>query len=113
MPHESGMEPLQDHPWHETPGGLELAVRLTPKGGRDRIEGVTEHDGQPCLKVRVSAPPVDGAANRALIALLAKALGVPRSNITFVSGEKSRLKRLRIGGEGLADRIAALLGQGA
>ncbi len=91
------------------PGGLEIAIRLTPTGGRDRIEGVANHDGQPCLKVRVSAPPVDGAANRALVAFLAKSLGVPRSSVTFISGEKSRIKRLRITGHVPDERLEALL----
>lgn len=103
------MEPHQERPWRETPGGIELLIRLTPKGGRDRIEGVIEHDGKPCLRVRVSAAPVDGAANKALIAFLAMALGVPRSGISFLSGEKSRLKRLHIPGAGLGARLESLL----
>ncbi|WP_424933203.1 DUF167 domain-containing protein [Amaricoccus macauensis] len=100
---------MSDLPFKAVPDGIEIAIRLTPKGGRDRIEGVTEHDGQPCLKVRVSAPPIDGAANKALVAFLAKSLGVSRSSVTFLSGEKSRIKRLRIEGEGLSERLEALL----
>ena len=52
-------------PWRETDDGVELAVRLTPRGGSARIEGIADRDGYPCLKVRVAAPPVDGAAAEA------------------------------------------------
>ena len=100
-------------PWHAVPGGVELAVRLTPRGGAARAEGVVEIDGQSCLKVRVAAPPVDGAANAELAAFLAKSLGLPRSAVTLVAGERARLKRLHPRGEGLPDRLAALSGGGA
>jgi uncharacterized protein (TIGR00251 family) len=96
-------------PWRETPDGVELAVRLTPRGGSARIEGVAEWDGQPCLKVRVAAPPVEGAANAALIAFLAKSLDLPRSSVTLVGGEQSRVKRLRLQGPDLPGRLAALV----
>lgn len=95
-------------PWRETPEGLVLAVRLTPRGGRDAVEGVgADADGAPHLKVRVSAPPVDGAANDALLKLIAKACGVRRGDVSFVSGETARLKRLLIAGDAAA--IAAAL----
>jgi uncharacterized protein len=96
-------------PWRETPDGIELAVRLTPRGGAARIEGVADWDGQPCLKVRVPAPPVEGAANEALIAFLARSLDVPRSAVALVAGERARVKRLRLRGPGLADRLTTLL----
>jgi uncharacterized protein len=97
------------NPWRETAGGVELTVRLTPRGGAARVDGVTAQDGQPCLKVRVTAPPVEGAANAALVAFLAKSLGLPRSAVTLVAGERARVKRLHLRGEGLADRLATLL----
>lgn len=97
-------------PWHEIPDGLELAVRLTPRGGAARIEGIADCDGRPCLKVRVSAPPVDGAANDALVVFLAKVLGLPRSAVTLVAGDRARVKRLRLAGAGLAPRLEALVG---
>lgn len=99
-------------PWRATADGVELAVRLTPRGSAARIEGVTLWDGQPCLKVRVAAPPVEGAANDALTAFLAKALGLPRSAVVLVAGERARIKRLRLTGEGLPERLAALAGAG-
>lgn len=79
-----------------------LAVRLTPRGGRDAIEGwALDGDGRAYLKVRVASPPVDGAANAALIAFLAKTLRIPRSAIRITSGETARIKRLEL------DNIAA------
>jgi len=72
-----------------------LAVRLTPRGGADRIEGVGE-DGT--LRVRVSAPPVDGAANEALCRLVAAELGVARSRVGVIAGAGSRRKVLEIEG---------------
>ncbi|MFO1209406.1 MAG: DUF167 domain-containing protein [Amaricoccus sp.] len=95
--------------WRVLPDGVELAVRLTPRGGTARIEGLAEVDGQTCLKVRVSAPPVEGAANAELVAFLARSLGLPRSAVTLVAGEKARVKRLRLRGDGLPGRLAALV----
>jgi len=84
-------------------GGLELALRLTPKGGQDQIDGIKlDASGKPVLAVRVSAPPVDGAANKALLKFLAKASGVPKSHIRFISGETARVKRLMLEGDGMA-----------
>jgi uncharacterized protein len=96
-------------PWRETPDGLHLAVRLTPRGGPARIEGIADWDGRPVLKVRVPAPPVDGAANDALVAFLAKSLGLPRSAVELSSGARSRTKNLRLIGRDLPDRLAALV----
>lgn len=80
--------------------GVRFAVRLTPKGGRDRIEGwAAAADGKMHLKARVSAPPEDGKANAALIALLAKTLGVAKSGVSIVSGETARLKQVDVAGE--------------
>jgi len=81
-----------------------LAVRLTPRGGRDAIDGwAADADGRPYLKVRVSAPPVEGEANAALVALLAKRLSAPRSAVRVVSGATARLKRIEV--EGLAQEV--------
>lgn len=88
-----------------------LAVRLTPNGGRDALEGLEiAGDGLAHLKARVTAVPEKGTANKALIALLAKAIKVPKSEITVVTGETARQKILRIEGdpEDLKSRIDAL-----
>lgn len=95
-------------PWRATADGVELAVRLTPRGGTARIEGVALRDGRPVLEVRVAAPPVEGAANAALVAFLAKALALPRSAVMLVAGERARVKRLHIRGAD-PERLAALL----
>jgi len=88
-------------------------VRVTPRGGRARIDGIALSDGQPCLKLRLPAPPVEGAANAALVAWLAGALGLPRSAISIVAGDRSRVKRLRLRGDDLAERLAALVAEAA
>jgi uncharacterized protein YggU (UPF0235/DUF167 family) len=78
---------------------VRLAVRLTPRGGREAIDGwAADGEGRPYLKVRVAAPPVEGAANAALIAFLAKALGLPKSALSIASGTGSRLKLIDIEG---------------
>ena len=70
-----------------------FAVRLTPRGGRDAIDGV---DSGGRLTVRVSAPPVDGAANESLVRLLAATLEIPRNALTIEAGATSRVKRIRV-----------------
>ena len=87
-----------------------LSVRLTPRGGRDRIEGwAVDEAGRRMLKARVAAPPVDGQANAALIQLIAKALGRPKSAVRLVSGDSARIKQLEIDGTEAAD-LERLLG---
>ena len=89
--------------WNAGPNGVTVVVRLTPKGGRDSIDGIeTMSDGRTVLKVRVRAAPFEGAANEALMALLAKSLGVPPRSIEITGGATSRIKRLKIVGDGPA-----------
>lgn len=66
-----------------------LNVRVTPRGGRDAVEGF-DMDG--VLQVRVAAAPVDGEANEAVRRLLAKALGIPPRDVVLASGAASRRK---------------------
>ena len=83
------------------PGGLAVAVRLTPKGGRDAIEGVARRaDGQCVLKARVRAAPSEEEANDALTRLLARALAVPPRDVSLLAGATARVKRLMIAGDG-------------
>ena len=89
-------------------GGAEFGVRVIPRAGRDAVAGV--RDG--ALLVRLAAAPVDGAANEALVRVLAETLGVPRRAVTLVSGERSRRKRVRIAGltaEDAGHRLSAIL----
>ncbi|UXN71443.1 DUF167 family protein [Devosia neptuniae] len=86
-----------------SPVGLSLFIRVTPNAGRDAIEGVEQRDdGSAVLRVRVKALPDKGKANAAVVALLAKALGVPKSAVTVVSGETARLKTLAVVGDSAA-----------
>lgn len=71
---------------------LQLAVKVTPRASRDEIVGM--RDG--VLVVRVTAPPVEDAANRAVVKLIAKRAGVPRSRVRIASGHQSRRKRIEI-----------------
>jgi uncharacterized protein (TIGR00251 family) len=87
-------------PWISTADGVLLAVRLTPKGGRDCIDGIALlADGRSVLKVRVAAAPSEGEANAALLRLLAEVVGVPLRDVTLVAGATARIKRLTITGD--------------
>ena len=90
----------------EVPGGVEVSVFCQPKAARSALIGM--HGG--ALKAKVKAPPVEGRANRALLDLLAGALGVPRGRLTLVSGEQSRNKRIRVDGVDAESALAAILG---
>lgn len=77
--------------------GVTLTVRLMPRAGSDRIVGFeTDARGQRVLKVAVTAPPVDGAANQALLALLAKRLRIPKTSVSLVAGASARVKRVML-----------------
>ncbi|MEQ8599064.1 MAG: DUF167 family protein [Devosia sp.] len=90
----------------QTDSGLLLFLRVTPNAGRDAIDGSqTRDDGSVVLRVRVAAVLDKGRANAAVIALIAKALGVPKSSIALVSGDTGRLKTLSVSGP--ADALAA------
>lgn len=99
-----------DAPWRAQEDALVVQVRLTPKGGRDAVDGVeTLSDGRPVLKARVRAAPEDGKANDALLRLIAGICGVPARNVALTGGATSRLKTLRIDGDpqALAATLAA------
>ena len=88
-------------PWSTSSGGVILTVRLTPKGGRDAIDGIeTISNNRAVLKIRVRAAPSEGEANAALIKLIAKAVGVPPRDVSLVAGATARIKRLVISGDG-------------
>lgn len=102
----------QAFPWIPIASGLSVTIRLTPRGGRDAIDGIdTLADGRAVLKARVRAAPTEGEANAALIALIAKTLDVPRRTVTLAAGDTARIKRIVIEGDGaaLAARLQHLL----
>jgi uncharacterized protein YggU (UPF0235/DUF167 family) len=87
-------------PWRQTPDGVVPTFRLTPKGGRDAIDGVaTLSDGARVLLARVRGAPEGGHANEALCRLIAEKLGVAASRVRLVAGARSRVKRVAVTGE--------------
>ena len=86
--------------------GVNLKVKVTPRASRSAIVGTSAG----ALLVRLSAPPVEGAANRALVEFLAEALGVRRSQVQLIRGATSRVKLIHIDGlsaEELRQRLAS------
>ncbi|HSV01496.1 MAG TPA: DUF167 family protein [Roseiarcus sp.] len=87
-------------PWRAAPNGVVVACRLTPRGGRDAIDGVARlADGSSVIMARVRSAPQDGEANLALCALLADRLGARASDASVVTGSRSRLKQVVISGD--------------
>ncbi|MFA6147480.1 MAG: DUF167 domain-containing protein [bacterium] len=82
-----------------------VSVRVVPRSSKEGVAGFEEG----VLRIRLNAPPVEGKANEALVRFLAKALGVPKSRISLVAGEKGRNKIVRIDGITL-DALHAALG---
>jgi uncharacterized protein (TIGR00251 family) len=95
-----------------SPEGVLVSLRVTPNAGRDVIDGVeTRDDNSIVLRIRVAAVPDKGKANAAVIVLLAKKLGVPKSSLRLVSGETARMKTVLVEAsfEALAPKLAALV----
>ena len=91
---------MTDVPWRATSDGIAIACRLTPKGGRDAIEGfATLSDGARVVLARVRTAPEDGKANAALCAMIAERLGVAPSKVRILAGERSRIKHVGVTGE--------------
>ena len=87
-------------PWRFSPAGVSVSVRVTPRGGRDDIDGVeTLANGRSGVKVRVRAIAEGGEANRAVTELLAGALGVPKRSVRLLSGVTSRTKQVAVDGD--------------
>src|SRR5471030_2740663 len=87
-------------PWRYSTEGISVALRVTPRGGRDDIDGLeTLADGRMVVKVRVRAIAEGGEANRAVTELLANVLGVPKGSVRVLSGMTSRLKQIAVDGD--------------
>ena len=82
--------------------GVIIDVLVQPRSSQDEVLGM---DSAGWLRVRVAAPPVEGAANKRLIELLARHFGVPKGNVTILTGAKGRRKRVRISGDSRAIRV--------
>ncbi|MBS7544334.1 DUF167 family protein [Ancylobacter oerskovii] len=98
--------------WTPAGDGVTISVRVTPRGGRDALEGlIALADGRQALKVRVRAVPEDGKANAAVIRLLADRLDVPVAQVELAAGGSARLKSFRVSGDvpTLLRRLAELL----
>ena len=96
-------------PFRAAADGVTVSVRVAPRAGRNRIEGtVAEAGGGVALRVAVTAPPEDGKANDAVIALLAETWRLPKSSFDILKGTSARIKTVSVTGEpgALADRIA-------
>jgi uncharacterized protein len=97
-------------PWRVAKSGLLLDIRVAPGADKTAL-GQVEPDatGLPRLKIRITAPPVEGAANKAVIAYVAKSLGLAKRDIFLASGAKARSKTLALDGEAndLSARITA------
>jgi len=96
--------------WRRIADGVEIAVRVTPRASRDSFAAGTEAH----FAARLAAPPVEGAANAALVPLVAATFGVPKRSVSLIAGDTARLKRLRVTGDPLAlEAIAQRLYGGA
>lgn len=93
-------------PWlRPVPGGVELRLLVQPRASRDQLAGEQGEE----LKVRLAAPPVEGAANAACCAFFARLCRLPKSHVTLVAGESSRHKRLVLHGADAHDVLAVIL----
>jgi uncharacterized protein (TIGR00251 family) len=88
------MDEVHDSPVQAVNGGVMLIVRVLPRASRNQVVGVE----QGAIKIKLTAPPVEGAANAALIEFVAGWLGVRKSAVSIVSGEKARHKRVQVAG---------------
>lgn len=88
----------------ETPDGIVLSLRIIPRANKNAVQGELGD----ALKIRLCAPPVEGAANSALVAFLAKRLDMPRSNVMILSGATARNKHVLVKGLSSASVIQKL-----
>lgn len=84
----------ETHGIQASPTGVLIKIYVAPRASSNKVVGA--HNGE--IKIALTAPPVEGAANKALVEFIAKTLGVPKANVTLLSGETSRHKVLRVHG---------------
>lgn len=100
--------PAPSLPVHATNDGARFLVRVTPRASRTAIAGIYGEGNQAALKIALSAPPVEGRANAALMEFLAELLNLPRSALSIASGEHGRSKTILIRGRSPADIAEAI-----
>ena len=94
------LDPWRLNPWRYGAQGISVAVKVTPRGGRDAIDGIeTLANGKSVVRIRVRAVAEGGSANAAVIGLLSATLRVPKTNIRVLSGVTSRQKQIAIDGD--------------
>lgn len=99
-------------PLRRVDGGALVTIRVTPKGGATRIDGLAaDAEGRSFLKLRVKDVPEKGKANAAVIKLLAKAWGIAPSAVEIAAGDTGRVKTVVARGPGLYERIEAWFGE--
>jgi len=87
-------------PWRYAAHGVMVSVRVTPRGGRDAVDGIEQlANGKSVVKVRVRVAAEGGEANRAVTELFAEVLRVPKSKVRVASGVTSRIKQIAIDGD--------------
>jgi uncharacterized protein (TIGR00251 family) len=106
VPPDQARSGAKADPLTETAAGVELLVRVIPRARKTAFGGMRDD----AIVVRISSPPVEGAANEALIAFLAEVLHVPRRSVRILSGDRGRQKRIAIAGV-TADQVRVSLAE--
>lgn len=90
-------------PYAVTHGGVRLALQIVPRAARNGVDGISsDRQGRPVLKLKLTAPALEGAANQALIAFLAKSLSLNKADISIRSGDTSRFKIIHLSGDSVS-----------
>lgn len=94
---------MTGRPWRAGGRGLLVAVKATPRANKTEATGIeSDAHGRPVLRLRVKAPPVDGAANKAILRWFSDTLGVSKSSVAIASGETARIKQVEVTGDAQA-----------
>jgi len=104
LSHHGPIRVTSDNPVTEIPGGVRVQLLIQPRGSKNEVVGI--HEGR--VKVKLTAPPVEGAANKALVAYISAVIGVPKRQICLTKGEVSRRKTVEISGVTIEEVETAL-----